>query len=349
MYEREMRKCFRLAKKGRGKVSPNPLVGCVVLNSKGEEISCGYHHKYGGNHAERDALLKLDKNTAAGGTLIVNLEPCNHYGKTPPCSDLIIEYGIKRVVISVKDPNPKAAGGIEKLKKNGIEVITGVLEDEGRFLNRIFFKNILEKKPYIVIKTASTMDGKIAACTGASKWITSDGARKLARKFRQNYDAILTTSATVLADNPNMKHRQKVILDRNCKLDFSEKIFENGNILLINADDKLYNRSLPPNAKVINVKEYNCKLNLNEVFKKLFDAGISSIFVEAGSKLNGEIIKQNLADEIIQFTAPKILNDNTGISCFDGDKQTLISSAKCFRLAELKQITPDFYARYVRI
>ncbi len=349
MYEREMHKCFRLAGKGAGKTSPNPLVGCVVLNSRGEEISSGYHHKYGSDHAERDALLKLQPEDTKGGTLVVNLEPCNHYGKTPPCSDLIIKYGLKRVVISNNDPNPKASGGIEKLRLNGIEVVTGVLEDEGKLLNRIFFKNIIEKKPFIIIKTASTMDGKIASSTGDSKWITSDRARNTARKFRQEYDAILTTASTVIADNPNMKHKQKIILDRSCRLDFSQKIFQDGNILLINAKGKTYKTPLPENARIVKVCETETGLNLNEILEKIYSEGIMSAFVEAGAGLNGQIIKENLADEILQFTAPKILNDNTGLSCFDGDCQKYIAGAKNFKLIELKPLLPDFYARYIRI
>jgi len=173
IHKKYMQQCLELALKGLGKVSPNPMVGCVVLNKNGEIISTGYHKKYGDNHAERDALLKLQNNEAEGGTLYVNLEPCSHYGKTPPCVDLIIERKIKKVVIGMRDPNPKV-DGISKLKSHGIEVIEGVLEDESKFLNRVFIKNITHKLPYIVLKTATTMDGKIATKTGSSKWITSE-------------------------------------------------------------------------------------------------------------------------------------------------------------------------------
>ena len=163
--EKYRKECFKLALKGKGKTAPNPLVGCVVLDKKGNIISKGYHHKYGENHAERDALLKLKKDEAKGGTLYVNLEPCSHFGKTPPCTDLIIEYGIKKVVTGMKDINPKV-DGITNLKKAGIEVVTGVLNEEAEFLNRVFIKNMKEKLPYVVLKTATTMDGKIATLTG---------------------------------------------------------------------------------------------------------------------------------------------------------------------------------------
>ena len=155
MHEKYMKKCFELALLGKGFVAPNPMVGCVVLNRDGEIVSTGYHKKYGENHAERDALLKLCNNEAEGGTLYVNLEPCSHYGKTPPCVDLIIEKKIKKVVIAMRDPNPKV-DGIKKLQNAGIEVVENVLYEEARFLNRIFIKNITQKLPYVVLKTATT-------------------------------------------------------------------------------------------------------------------------------------------------------------------------------------------------
>ena len=171
-YEKYMKLSIQLAKKGEGKVSPNPLVGCVILDKNGNQISTGFHSKYGENHAERDALLKLKNGEEKDGTLIVNLEPCSHYGKTPPCADLIIERGIKTV-------NPLVSGnGIKKLKEAGLEVIEGVLEKECKELNEIFIKNMSEQKPFVAIKTATTLDGKIATSNGSSKWITSEKARE---------------------------------------------------------------------------------------------------------------------------------------------------------------------------
>lgn len=344
MFEREMRKCFRLAGKGLGKVSPNPLVGCVVLDSNGKEIATGFHKRYGENHAERNALLKLSPEQTNGGTLIVNLEPCNHYGKTPPCSDLIIQYGLKRVVISNLDPNPKASGGIKKLKDAGIEVICGILKEEGEFLNRIFFTNITQRRPYIVTKTATTIDGKIATHNGDSKWITSERSRKLVKKLRKQHDAILTTSATVLADNPEMKHCTKIILDREGKLDFDKQIFKRGKILLVTTRND-YNA--PKNITVIKGREIGGKLDLKDVFAQVYEHGVRSIFVEAGSILNGYLIKEGLVDEIIHFVAPKVLNDNSGISCFAGDSIDLIKFSKEFKLVEVKALQPDHYARYI--
>ena len=157
-YEKFMNICIDLAQKGKGEVSPNPLVGCVILDENDEIISTGYHKKYGENHAERDALLKIPN--GAGKTLIVNLEPCSHFGKTPPCTDLIIEKGIKKVVIGMRDVNPKVSG-IEKLKQANIEVVEDVMHDECVRLNEIFIKNMLKNEPFVAIKTATTLDGKI--------------------------------------------------------------------------------------------------------------------------------------------------------------------------------------------
>ena len=166
--EKYMKMCISLAKKGKGKVLPNPMVGCVILDKNGKVVSKGYHHKYGENHAERDALLKLKNDEAKDGTLYVNLEPCSHQGKTPPCTDLIIERQLKRVVIGMKDVNPKVNGS-EILKRAGIEVVMGVLEDESKFLNRVFIKNMTKNLPYVVLKTATTMDGKISSNSGLSR------------------------------------------------------------------------------------------------------------------------------------------------------------------------------------
>ena len=164
-YITEMNKCIELAKQAEGKTSPNPMVGCVILNDKNEIISTGYHKKYGENHAERDALLKLEN--ATGCTLVVNLEPCSHFGKTPPCADLIIEKGIKRVIYGMKDVNPIVAGnGLKKLQEAGIEIIGPILEDECKKLNEVFIKNQTKHKTFVALKTATTIDGKIATQTG---------------------------------------------------------------------------------------------------------------------------------------------------------------------------------------
>ena len=345
-YEKLMKKCINLAKKGRGKTAPNPLVGCVVLDKNNEIISTGYHHKYGENHAERDALLKLTDGSEKDGTLVVNLEPCSHYGKTPPCADLIIERGLKKVVIGCVDNNPKVAGnGIKKLKNAGIEVVLNVLEKECRELNEIFFTNIEEQRTFVALKTATTIDGKIATKTGDSKWITSDKSRDYARKLRTYYDAILTSSNTVIADNPTMKHKTKIILDRNLRTDWNSDIYKQGQIILVTSEDYCVDE-YPQNFEVMLCPEKDGKLDLNYILKELYTSGIKSIFVEAGGKLCGEFVKENLVDKIYHFIAPKILNDNSGKSCFDGDNIFKINDSKNFKLIDTKKLDSDILLTY---
>ena len=276
-YKKEMKHCIRLAKKAAGKTSPNPLVGCVVLNPADEIISAGYHKKYGENHAEREALNKLED--AKGCTLVVNLEPCCHQGKTPPCTDIIIEKGVSHVVYGMKDPNPLVSGkGIEKLKKAGIKVSGPVLEDECSQLNEIFIKNKTLGKTFVAVKTATTIDGKISTYNGDSKWITSDKARNYARKLRQHYDAILTSSSTVVADNPTMKHRVKVILDRELKTNIDSNIYKHGKIYVFH-DKKQKPKNISERITYIPASLKGDKLDIEFILNKLFELGIMSVFV----------------------------------------------------------------------
>ena len=318
--EKYMRMCFALAKKGYGKVAPNPMVGCVVLDRVGNLISKGYHKKYGENHAERDALLKLKNNEAEGGTLYVNLEPCSHFGKTPPCVDLIIKHKLKRVVIGMKDVNPKV-DGITKLKNAGIEV-DFVLEEEARFLNRMFIKTMTEKMPYVVLKTASTMDGKIASKT----------ARKEVYRMRKEFDCIMTSSNTVIADNPSMQHNFKCILDKDLRTPKDAKIYQQGEIYIASKE---------------NTPLKDKQLDIEAVLKNLYSKGIYSVFVECGGTLAGSMLKDNLIDEVYQFIAPKILNDNNGLSCFNGADIKEISQAKNLKIYELKQIEKDILIKAI--
>lgn len=342
-YIRLMNKCIELAEQAKGETSPNPLVGCVVLNPQGEIISTGYHKRYGENHAERDALLKLDN--AKDCTLIVNLEPCSHHGKTPPCADLIIEKGVKKVVYGMKDPNPIVSGrGLNKLKDAGIEVIGPVLENECKKLNEIFVKNHTKKETFVALKTATTIDGKIATFTGNSKWITSEPARLEVRNIRKMYDAILTSSSTVIADNPTMNHKCKIILDRRLRTDFANAtIYKQGEIFVC-YDEKL----TPPKIKNITflpIPTKNEKLDIKYILSLLFELKIMSVLIEAGGKLNGSFIPYT--DKLYHFIAPKILNDNNGKSCFDGiDAISKISDCKNFNFESSKTFAPDILITY---
>ena len=332
-HEEYMRMCFELALLGKGQVAPNPMVGCVVLDKDGNIVSKGYHKKYGENHAERDALLKLQNNEAEGGTLYVNLEPCSHYGKTPPCVDLIIERKLKKVVIASRDPNPKV-DGILKLKEAGIEVVVGVLEDEAKFLNRVFIKNITTQLPYVVLKTATTMDGKIATRSGDSKWITCAESRKEVYRMREEFDCILTSSNTVLADNPTMRVNEgqiKCILDKDNRTSKDAKIYQQGQIYVANC---------------VNTPLKDGNLDLRVVLENLYKKGVCTVFVECGGKLAGAFLKENLIDEVYQFIAPKVVNDNIAKSCFDGDLVEKISESKEFKIYEVKLFGTDVLIKF---
>jgi len=343
-YEKYMKLSIQLAKKGEGKVSPNPLVGCVILDKNGNQISTGFHSKYGENHAERDALLKLKNGEEKDGTLIVNLEPCSHYGKTPPCADLIIERGIKTVVIGMKDVNPLVSGnGIKKLKEAGLEVIEGVLEKECKELNEIFIKNMSEQKPFVAIKTATTLDGKIATSNGSSKWITSEKAREEVKNIRNIYDAILTTSSTIIADNPSMEHRKKIILDRCLKTNLESKIYQRGEIYLFNENLDMFEGGI----NFIKSPSKDSKIDLNFIIKKAYELGIKSILIEAGGHLNGEALKY--ADKIYHFIAPKITGDNSSLSCFDYRKILDINESKKFKIKKVEIYEPDILLTYYPI
>ena len=343
-YENYMKKCIELAKNGEGQTSPNPMVGCVVLDKNENEISTGYHHKYGDNHAERDALLKLHNGEEKGGTLIVNLEPCSHHGKTPPCADLIIERGLKKVVIGMQDVNPIVAGnGINKLQKAGIEVISGIMEEECKKLNEIFIKNMTQNKCFIAIKTATTLDGKIATSNGSSKWITSSAAREKVKEIRNCYDAIMTTSSTILADNPTMLHRKKIILDRKLKTNLEAPIYKNGEIYLFNETLDMFEGGI----NFIKTPVKANKLDLEFVFERAYELGIKSILIESGGILNGSALKY--ADKIYHFIAPKITGDNSSLSCFNFQKINDINNSLNFKIETIEHFEPDILLTYYPI
>lgn len=343
-YENYMKKCIELAKNGEGQTSPNPMVGCVVLDKNENEISTGYHHKYGDNHAERDALLKLHNGEEKGGILIVNLEPCSHHGKTPPCADLIIERGLKKVVIGMQDVNPIVAGnGINKLQKAGIEVISGIMEEECKKLNEIFIKNMTQNKCFIAIKTATTLDGKIATSNGSSKWITSSAAREKVKEIRNCYDAIMTTSSTILADNPTMLHRKKIILDRRLKTNLEAPIYKNGEIYLFNETLDMFEGGV----NFIKTPVKANKLDLEFVFERAYELGIKSILIESGGILNGSALKYT--DKIYHFIAPKITGDNSSLSCFNFQKINDINNSLNFEIESIEHFEPDILLTYYPI
>lgn len=354
-YEKYMKKCITLAKKSQGWVSPNPLVGAVVFDKNGTLAGIGRHEKYGEPHAEVNAIKNAKENgyDIKGGTIIVNLEPCSHFGKTPPCADLIIKEELKTVVIGCLDPNPKVSGrGIKKLQEAGIEVITNILEKECKKLNEIFIKNQIKNTPFISIKTATTMDGKIATQNGSSKWITSEKARGEVQKLRNKYDAILTGSGTVIADNPSLTCRMKngrnpirIIIDSELNTIPTAKVYNNDGTktyiaIFEDTDTKAFKLE---HVEFIKCKknELTKKIDLQDLIQKLFEKGIRSILIEAGGNLNTAFIEAGLVDKIYQFVAPKIICDNNAKSFVDGLNITDINSSKILEISKVKSFPPD--------
>jgi diaminohydroxyphosphoribosylaminopyrimidine deaminase/5-amino-6-(5-phosphoribosylamino)uracil reductase len=320
---------LELAKKGKGKVSPNPLVGCVIVKDN-TILSAGYHEFYGGPHAEANAINNA-KCDLAGSTLYVNLEPCAHYGKTPPCVDKIIENKISRVVIGTLDPNPLVSGkGVEKLKEAGIDVEIGLCRDECLYTNRFFFKYITQKIPYITLKIAQTLDGKIADINNDAFWISSSPSRRFVHKLRSEYDAVLVGSNTIEVDNPQLTVRltegrnpKRIIVDTKLKIDLNKAIFDKNsdNIIIIyskkvNKLQKAKIKSLmEKGVTLIPVNETkDGLLNIKAALKDLGTLNISSILVEGGQKIFTYFLKNRFYDDIITFISPKILG--IGISSF---------------------------------
>lgn len=336
-----MKKCFSLARLSKGENMPNPYVGAIVYDEKKDEvISFGYHKKYGDSHAEVNAIKNAQENTK-NKTLIVNLEPCCHFGKTPPCADLIIKSGFKKVVCAMSDPNPKVKGkGIKKLKQAGIEVVEGILEEEAKELNKVFIKNILYKMPYIMLKSATTLDSKIALLNGESKWITNEKARNHVQKLRCEYQAIISASGTILKDNPKLNVRQKnkkspirIIFDPNNKIPLNYNVFCDDGVKII-----LVNNSKIEKRK--NIEQINFDGNFNNLFKTLYELGIYSIMVEAGCGFNSILLKENLIDEINLFFANKIFG--SGINFIDSFNLDKIKDCIELENIKIKQFDDNF-------
>lgn len=315
---------LEIAKKGRGNVSPNPMVGAILVKNE-KIIGAGFHEHFGGNHAEINAIQNA-KQDVAGSTLYVNLEPCSHYGKTPPCTEAIIKNKIKKVVIGTLDMNPLVSGsGIRALKDAGIEVKVGVLENECVALNKFFFKHISKQLPYVTLKVAQTLDGRIADLSGDSKWITSLNSRRYVHDLRSQYDAVLVGTKTVKIDDPNLTVRfiegrnpKRVVVDSSLKLNLKLKLFVNnidGNLLLLtsrkSADKKRKLEKLKAlGVEVLFVKENkDGTLNLKHALEELGKNKISSVLVEGGRKIYTSFIKEGLFDDMVVFISPKIIGE----------------------------------------
>lgn len=343
-----IRLCLEIAKFGEGSTSPNPLVGAIVVKNE-RIIGIGYHKAPGLSHAERNAIDDAGKESE-GADLYVNLEPCVHFGRTPPCVNYIIEKGIKRVFIGTKDPNPIVNGkGIKKLKEAGIKVKVGILEEECRDLNRKYFTFHENKKIFVALKLSLSLDGKMANYKGNSKWISSKSARRYAHKLRGEFDLIGIGSGTLLKDNPSLSpylyfsysNPIPVILSTK-KIDFKKKIFKIHKKIFL-ATSYEY-KEKPENVEIIKVSEKNGKVNLKELLQKFYERGFQSILFEGGSKISSSLIKESLIDEYHFFITPFIMGD--GISPFESFKLKNLSKKKILKLKEFKFFDETIYMRF---
>lgn len=352
-----MLRAIELAGKGEGWVHPNPMVGAVIVRN-GRIIGEGYHRKYGELHAERNALASLSE-SAEGATMYVTLEPCCHYGKTPPCTEAIIEHRISRVVIGSRDPNPLVAGkGARILREAGIEVTEDFMKEECDAVNPVFFHYITEKTPYVVMKYAMTADGKIATRTGASKWITGEKARQEVQRMRHACMGIMAGIGTVLADDPLLncrleggRHPVRIICDTNLRIPEDSQICRTADryetVIACAADDPEKERSLSElGIRVIHLpKADGGGVDLQALMKTLGEDGIDSILLEGGGVLNDSALRAGIVSEVRAFIAPKLFG-GTAKSPVEGEGIALPEHAVRMRLAEIRQFGEDLMLRY---
>ncbi len=355
-YEKYMQMALDLAKKGIGKTNPNPMVGAVIVKD-GRVISTGYHEKYGEFHAERNAILNC-KEDMTGAEIYVTLEPCCHYGKTPPCTEIIIESGIKKVIVGCIDDNPIVENkGIQILRDAGIEVITGVLEDECRKLNEIFFHYITHKTPFVIMKYATTADGKIATRTGHSRWITGEVARKHTHETRNRVSGIMVGIGTVLADDPMLNCRiengtnpTRIICDSTLKIPLDCNIVKTANeiptiIATGNNYDKEKKKLLEDkNIKIITTSKE--KTDLKELMKILGEEKIDSVLLEGGGTLNYTALELGIVNKVQCYIAPKIFGGATAKTPVEGFG--VETADKCFslELERTEMLGDDLFIEY---
>lgn len=327
--QRYMQLALDKAIKGCGWVNPNPMVGAVIVKD-GNIIGSGYHQKYGEPHAERNALAACSANPQ-GSTMYVTLEPCCHWGKTPPCTDAIIASGVAKVVIGAKDPNSLVAGkGIQILKQHGIEVTTGVLEDKCHQLNEVFFHYIRHKTPFVVIKYAMTIDGKTATSTGKSQWITGEAAREHVHSLRHRYTAIMVGIGTIIADDPllncrlpNSKNPARIICDTNLRIPLDAKVVQTANeittyIATASKNSAKISALKEKNVNIISLSQKNGHINLEQLMTVLGERSIDSILLEGGATLHAAALESGIANKVMAYIAPKIFGGEQAKSAVGG-------------------------------
>lgn len=346
-----MRLAIELAANTNGQTSPNPLVGAVVVKEN-QIVGMGAHLKAGEAHAEVHAI-KMAGEKAKDATIYVTLEPCSHFGRTPPCADLLIKSEVKRVVIASTDPNPLVAGqGIERLRKAGIEVDVGILREEAEELNEVFFHYISTGMPYITLKSATSLDGKIATVSGESKWITSEESRLDVHKYRHQHDGILVGINTILKDDPELttrlplggKNPIRIVLDTNLRTPLDAKLVNDNKaqtwiIVGQNVATEKIKAMQEKYAEVIEMP--STVLDTLDVLKVLGEKGITSLFVEGGSQINGSFIKAKAINQVITYIAPKIIGGASAPTSIGGAGFEKINDCLALQIKSVETIGAD--------
>lgn len=319
-HKKYMELAIKLAERGKGLTSPNPMVGCIVVK-RGRIVGKGFHRKAGTEHAEVLALDDAGKK-AINSTLYVNLEPCSHWGRTPPCTEKIVEAGVREVIIGMQDPNPLVEG-FRELKFRGLKTKIGILEKEAKNLNEAYTKFMKTKRPFVILKVAMSVDGKIATSTGDSKYITSREARTYVHQLRSEVDAVMVGLNTVLRDNPELTPRlvkgkdpMKIVVDSKLKIPNNCNLMKNPAKLIIATTNKapksMIKKFQQKGINVIITKSKNGFVDLDNLMKQLGKHEITSVMIEGGSQLNSSAIKEGVVDKALIFAAPKIIGNGIG-------------------------------------
>ena len=363
-YDRKyMERAIELAKGGIGAVNPNPLVGAVIVKD-GRVIGEGFHRRYGDLHAERDAFANLTED-AKGAEMYVTLEPCCHTGKQPPCVEAIIEHGISRVYVGSDDPNPLVAGkGIWYLRSHGIPVVTHVMKDECDKLNPVFFHYITSGRPYVVMKYAMTIDGKIATESGKSKWISCEASRGRVHEFRNELSAIMVGIGTVMKDDPMLNCRIeggrdpiRIICDSHLQIPMNSKIVETASeirtfVAAIEENEQTNKEKIRLLAKhkvgVLLLKEKDGHIDLDDLMMRLGQLQIDGLLLEGGGTLNWSMAREGYVDELRVFVAPKIFGGEFAPGPVGGDGFKTPDEARMFKMVQAERIENDIYLRYIK-
>ncbi len=353
-----MSRAIELAKKGWGRTNPNPLVGAVIVKDE-RIIAEGFHEVIGGAHAEVSAFKNAVEDVA-GGTLYVNLEPCSHYGRTPPCAKAIIEAKIKKVVVAMIDPNPKVSGrGVQMLRDAGIEVEVGVLEDEAKKLNEIFINYVVNKKPFVILKTAMTIDGKIASVSGDSKWVTSEASRGYVHIIRDRVASIMVGINTIVKDNPMLTTRLndkvgtdpiRIVVDSKGIIPEDSRVLNSDSkavVVLATTSNILKEKEMyliDKGVKIIKADGADGRVDLVKLTEELYKLEIDSILLEGGGNLNAAALEAGIVDKAMFFIAPKILGGKEAVTPVEGRGINLMSDA-----VKLKDVSVSRYGEDILV